>query len=95
MNKEIKMKKEKNNAYIPPKVDEDEILVIKVGTKEFPAGPKDIENVQMLFSQAAKDPNLCIVTHHAIKFVVLKKANLKNIITCCDIEKVKNIKNKN
>ena len=48
-----------------------EILVIKIGTPERPAGPDDIEHMQKClqdgFSGNVKD-NITLVAHHAIEF---------------------------
>lgn len=72
-----------------PKVTEDDVLVVKVGTEEHPATENDIMNIQLLLSQCRTDKNLCLVTHHAIEFVILKKVYLKNVIFCKDIHGTK------
>ena len=44
------------------------IRIIKVGDAERPAGPVDIADVQAQIAQVSSDPNLTLVTHHAIDY---------------------------
>lgn len=44
------------------------IKIVKVGNEDRPAGPQDLGNVQAQLAQVANDPNLTLVTHHAIDF---------------------------
>jgi len=72
-----------------PEVTEEDVLVVKVGSEECPASEQDIKNIQCLLAMALKDKNIAIVTHNIVEFVVLKRALLKNVIVCSDIEKLK------
>lgn len=61
-----------------PEIDgEEEILVVRVGSDERPAGPKDLENMQKSLSQLRADDSLTLVTHHCVDFAVLKKKFFK------------------
>jgi len=70
-----------------PKITEEDILVVKVGSEDRPASKEDIENVQTLLAQASKNQNIAIVTHNLIEFVVIKRALLKNVIVCSNVDK--------
>jgi len=70
MDKSIKM----------PKTEEDEVLIVQVGNENRPATVEDIHDVQTILAQASINPGLTLVTHHAIKFVVVKKKLLKNVV---------------
>jgi len=67
----------KNKKVKIPKIKDDEILVVKVGTDERPSGPDDLKAIQMLLTQASLDKSLCLVTHHAVEFVTIKRSLLK------------------
>lgn len=56
-----------------PKVDKGKVLVVKVGSDEYPASPRDLQEVQVQLAQIAADPNLTLVTHHCIEFEVLEE----------------------
>jgi hypothetical protein len=61
---------------------EDDLLVIQVGTDERPAAQEDLESMSNALNKAANE-RLSIVTHHAVKFVVIKgfrKSPLKAIV---------------
>lgn len=75
-NKENKMKTKKTI----PKVCNDEVLIVKVGTDMRPAGTLDIEAIQMLLAQAKRDDATCIVTHHAVSFEKIKRSSLNNLL---------------
>lgn len=62
-----------------PRLDEDVVLICKVGSEERPAGEEDIKAIQLLLAQASVDGSLTFVTHHAIKFETIPKKALKNI----------------
>ena len=73
------MKNELNSkAYGVPRVNDDEILVVKVGSDEFPASEEDIKDVQIALAQCYSDSALTLVTHHCIDFVVCNRKDLKN-----------------
>lgn len=55
------------------------ILIIKVGNEDRPAGPEDIKELQNALNKVALDPNLTLVTHHAISFKTIKKSLFDNI----------------
>ncbi len=59
--------------------DDQEILIMCIGTDERPAGPLDIETAKNDMNKVAIEPNLTIVTHHAIAFKTIKKKFLENI----------------
>ncbi|MFW6121109.1 MAG: phage portal protein family protein [Petrotogales bacterium] len=44
------------------------LRVVKIGEKERPATPDDIEDVASQLSAVANDPNLTLVTHHAFDY---------------------------
>jgi very-short-patch-repair endonuclease len=44
------------------------VRICKVGEPDRPAGPEDIADMQNQLSAVANDPNLTIVTHHAIDY---------------------------
>lgn len=44
------------------------VRICKVGEKDRPAGPDDIADMQSQLSAVANDPNLTIVTHHAVDY---------------------------
>jgi len=47
------------------------ILIVKVGSDERPAGPKDIKQVRKIIKKIIKGWDV-IVTHHAIEFDFIK-----------------------
>ena len=69
-----------------PKITDNDMLIVKVGTRDRPATVKDIKDVQQLLIKAREvqdclvQDQLTIVTHHAIEFITLNKQCLKNII---------------
>ena len=69
-----------------PKLKEEDMLIVCVGNEERPAGTEDIKGVQIALAQCLKDPDSTLVTHHAIKFLVIKRALLKGAIVCSGIE---------
>ena len=44
------------------------VRIVKVGDADRPAGPSDIADVQQQLAQTANDPNLTLVTHHAVDY---------------------------
>lgn len=56
-----------------------EILFVCVGNDDRPAGPEDIKELQNALNKVALDPNLTLVTHHAISFKTIKKSLFDNI----------------
>jgi len=75
----LKEEKLLEHKYSVPDVDlNNYLLVCKVGTEDRPAGPRDIELMQILLAKASKD-KLTIVTHHAVDFVLIPKACLANV----------------
>ena len=76
----------KNKKINIPTYSKDEILVVKVGTDERPASEDDIKEIQLLLAQAAANKSLCIVTHHAIDFVKIKRNCLQKVISHNDIK---------
>ena len=77
--------KEKENV-----INDDVILVIKVGSDDRPAGIKDLKHIEKNLKDAQADmaseerskgdSNLSIVTHHAISFNKYRKEDFKNVI---------------
>ncbi len=57
------------------KTTSDSLMLVKVGSDSRPASPTDIKNIQTQLAQIADDPNLTLVTHHAVQVEVhhLKK----------------------
>ena len=71
-------KTDKVRKFQMPEIDEnEEILVVRVGSDERPASPKDLENMQKSLAQLAVDDSLTLVTHHCVDFAVLKKKFFK------------------
>ena len=58
---------------------DEEVLIVKVGNNERPASPADLESVRKAMSQICEDGASTLVTHHAMKFEVVKKSNFKNV----------------
>jgi very-short-patch-repair endonuclease/uncharacterized membrane protein YgcG len=44
------------------------IRIVKVGNDERPAGASDLADVQQQLAQTAQDPNLTLITHHALEY---------------------------
>lgn len=44
------------------------IRIVKVGDVDRPAGPSDIADIQQQLASVANDPNLTLVTHHALEY---------------------------
>ena len=63
----------KQVKYVVPNVEEDCILVVKVGSDERPAGVGDIADMAAKLSQVINDPRSVFVTHHAVDFVVIPR----------------------
>lgn len=81
--------KAKSKKLKIPKNTETDLIVVKVGTETHPATEKDIQDVQIALAQCAADKNLSFITHHAIEFIAIKRAYLKNVIPCLgNIEKL-------
>ena len=70
------------HLMIIPKITEEDILVVKVGTDDRPASSEDIQSVVESMEKVVKNKDTCIVTHHAINFSILKRSMLKNAIVC-------------
>ena len=66
-----------SKKVIIPK-QEEYITIVKVGSDERPAGIEDIKAIQEQLAQTANDPNLTIVTHHAISFDCIPRSTLEN-----------------
>ena len=58
----------------PPCKPEDCVMVVKVGSEYRPASSADLVQVQMSLAQGQNDPNLTIVTHHAMEFELIPKS---------------------
>lgn len=63
-----------------PEVEEDEILVVRVGNENRPASQEDIDtvlqNLEFAKNTTKNGEKVTLVTHHAINFVKVKKQNL-------------------
>ena len=62
----------------------EEVLIVKVGTDERPAGPDDLESMQLALRAAFNNNTSTIVTHHAVDFVRVQRSDLKNVISIND-----------
>ena len=51
-----------------PTITDGELLIVKVGSDERPAGNKDIKNVATILKTVQEDPNLTIFSHHCLQF---------------------------
>jgi len=69
-----------------PDIKDDEVLIVKVGSDEYPATLEDIRNVQLALNQAKEDKTLTIVTHHLIDFIVVKRDILNRVIIASNID---------
>jgi len=58
----------------------DSIVVVRVGTDERPAAQEDIDYIKKEFSNAIKEGESVIFTHHAIDFVVIPKLLIGNVV---------------
>ncbi len=67
-------------AITIPSCNEDEVLVIKIGSEDRPASEDDLRSVQLLLASSKNNPSLSIVTHHCFTFDVVKKKDLDNAI---------------
>ena len=63
-----------------PKLKPNQILVVKVGSEERPAGPADIEAIQKTLVDRADSDKNYIVTHHAVDFMLMDKP-LRKVLT--------------
>ena len=80
------MKAKKHKVPRTINIGQDDLLVVKVGTEKSPASYADIASIQVQLAHIKANPDLMLVTHHAIDFIVLKRALLKNaIVTSGDI----------
>ena len=70
-----------NITSIPIYQLKDNILIVKVGNEDRPAGPDDITQVRNELTKILKDFEGCrvLVIHHAIDFQLLSTKGLKNI----------------
>jgi hypothetical protein len=69
-----------------PEITDEEILIVKVGSDEYPATLEDIRSVQLALNQAKADKDLTIVTHHLIDFIVVKRSLLDKVIIASNID---------
>jgi hypothetical protein len=55
---------------------EDYLLIVKVGSPDYPASPGDIEDIRQKFEKIATDGDRVLITHHAIttELVLLPKS---------------------
>lgn len=67
---------EPRNTYIVPKRENDDILIVKIGSEERPASDEDIKNVQIILAQIQNNPELAIITHHCIQFETIPRSCL-------------------
>ena len=56
---------------------EDCMLIVKVGSEDIPARPQDIKAVQRELEQCTSEQQICLVTHHAIEFVVIPRSLIR------------------
>jgi len=64
----------------PDALEKDEVLIVKVGSDERPASPRDIIIIQNLLEKTYQNKDTSIVTHHALNFEIISRKHLKNII---------------
>ena len=56
---------------------EDCVLVVKVGNEDRPAGPEDIKAIKNMLEQCTSEQPICLITHHAIEFVVVPRSLIR------------------
>ena len=66
--------------FMIPEMDENETLVIRIGSELRPAGTADIEKIQKALAEVAAEGG-ALVTHHAIDYFVLDRRHLDNVVT--------------
>ena len=64
-----------------PETKDDETLIARVGTEDRPASSENIKEVQILLAEMKANPDLIMVTHHAIDFIAIKSKDLDNVIS--------------
>ena len=80
---ETSFKSDETSITIPA-TNEDELLIVKVGSEERPASDEDIEYIQKLLVKCRESNAGCLVTHHAVSFEVIKKSAISKIVAFPD-----------
>jgi hypothetical protein len=69
--KKITCKNNRRNFAI--NISQGDMMVVKVGSDERPAGKKDVEDVKKLLKLCWDNPNLSAVMHHVVSVVSVPK----------------------
>ena len=65
--------------FVVPEMNENETLVIRVGSDNRPASPSDIAAISKSLAQLAVNGGT-LVTHHAVDYFTLDRRRLENVV---------------